>query len=180
MGASRALEHGREGPQSDAAGTQQALQTIPALHWEKHNREGVWQLWPPTHTHSQKRKKCYESRECRCKLVAVQIGCCLLRYRAFLWCVNGARTCAVSVLFSTCFLVILVSTKFVGYLIASAVTWDLGYHDRLLIASWANMYLSGATFPKSENPVRDACNRATAVFILLDAKSTQKICYTVN
>lgn len=44
MAASRALERGREGPQSVTAGTQQALQTIPAPLWEKHNREGVWQL----------------------------------------------------------------------------------------------------------------------------------------
>lgn len=57
MAASRALERGREGPQSVAAGTQQALQTIPALHWEKHNREGVWQLRPPSPTSPKKRKK---------------------------------------------------------------------------------------------------------------------------
>jgi len=36
MAASRALERGREGPQYVAAGTEQALQTIPSPHWEKH------------------------------------------------------------------------------------------------------------------------------------------------
>lgn len=34
MAASRALERGREGPQSVTVGTRQALQTIPAQHWE--------------------------------------------------------------------------------------------------------------------------------------------------
>lgn len=77
MAASRALERGREGPQSVAAGTQQALQTIPAPHWEKHNREGVWQLCnpPPPPPSPKKRKKSYELRECGCKLRAAQIGC---------------------------------------------------------------------------------------------------------
>lgn len=63
MAASRALERGREGPQSVAAGTEQPLQTIPALHWEKHNREEVWQHPLPTfhqnypHSHPPHSKK---------------------------------------------------------------------------------------------------------------------------
>lgn len=61
MAASRALERGREGPQSVAAGTQQALQTIPASHWEKHNGEGVWQLCtPPPHPLLRNETKSYE------------------------------------------------------------------------------------------------------------------------
>lgn len=69
MAASRALERGREGPQSVAAGTQQALQTIPAPHWEKHNGEGVWQLRPTQPPPSPKHfLKSYELREWRCKL----------------------------------------------------------------------------------------------------------------
>lgn len=48
MAASRALERSREGPQSVAAGTEQALETIPASHWEKTQwGEEVWQQCPP-------------------------------------------------------------------------------------------------------------------------------------
>lgn len=78
MAASRALERGREGPQSVAAGTQQALQTIPAVHWENTIGKESGNLVLPS------KPKSYETRKWRCKYGGC--SCCDLTSRCAVEC----------------------------------------------------------------------------------------------